>query len=154
MTERRQKIIANCLRLFSVLDQLDEIGDSDYDNDNSLRRSKCRQNVILSVEENIPAAKTPKKLRELTDQKCASVWNPSKGLIDGQNPLEVMSNEQFVKVYRFSKECIEDILQMISYGLSKFTNRGKPYSPMMQLLITLQFLTTGMEMLLYAIVLY
>lgn len=146
MTEKKQNLINNCLRLFNVLDHLDEVGDSDYDNDDLSRQYEGNRHSGFCVEETAPVAS--KKPSEQPDPKCCSAWNPTKGLIDGQNPLEILSNEQFVKIYRFSKECVEDILQMISYGLTKCTNRGKPFSPMVQLLITLQFLATGMEMLL------
>lgn len=140
MTEKGQEFVNNCFRIFSVLDQLDEIGDSDNDNVDFLRKYKQSQNSELCVEEIAPVKS--KQLVEYTDRKCG---NPTKGLLDGQNPLEILSNEQFVKIYRFSKECVEDILQMISYGLEKFTNRGRPFPPILQLLITLQFLTTGSE---------
>ncbi len=142
MTKRRQQLLDKCIRIFSVLDQLDAIDDSDYDRHDTLR--KCKRKT--GAEGIVMFQSSP--LSERRDQKCFTNWNPTKGLIDGQNPLEVLSNEQFVKTYRFSKDCVRDILDMISYGLSKFTNRGKPFSPVMQLLITLQFLTTGIPKLL------
>lgn len=136
MTEKRQKLVSKCFGILHVLDVLDEIADSDYDNVDLLR--KCKQNRNSDISVSTPAAS--KQLAEQADRK----YGPTKGLLDGQNPMEVLSNEQFVKCYRFSKECVADILQMISYGLTKFTNRGKPFSPISQLLITLQFLTTGL----------
>ncbi|KAJ6648288.1 putative protein arginine N-methyltransferase 6.1 [Pseudolycoriella hygida] len=136
MTEKRQKLHHNFFQIINFLDQLDQLGDSDNDNDDAVE--KCTRRLFRG--ETTPTGLD--ELKEQTDQRCY-VWNPTKGLMDGQNPLEILSNEQFVKIYRFSKECVEDILQMISYGLTKFTNRGKPFSPMVQLLITLQFLATG-----------
>lgn len=143
MTEKRQELIKNVFAIFSIVDKLDEIGDSDYDNEDLLKKFKRSRNAEINVQTN-KTTKSKNNLVGRADQKCDNVWTPTKGLMDGQNPLEVLPNEQFVRTYRFSKECVEDILQMISYGLTKFTNRGKPFSPMVQLLITLQFLATGM----------
>lgn len=139
MTEKRQKLVYNCFRVLNVLDQLDKIDDSDHDiNDTFVICKRRRENCVQEVE---PVRS--EQLAEESERKRCTISKPTKGLTDGQNPLEVLSNEQFTKTYRFSKECVEDILQMIAYGLTKFTNRGKPFSPVQQLLITLQFLTTG-----------
>ncbi|XP_037025586.1 protein ALP1-like isoform X3 [Bradysia coprophila] len=139
MTEKREKFVNNCFRVLTVLDQLDKIDDSDRDiNDSLVKCKRIRENCVVEVE---PAASG--QLAGQSERKRCTTSNPTKGLMDGQNPLEVLSNEQFTRTYRFSKECVEDILQIIAYGLTKFTNRGKPFSPVLQLLITLQFLTTG-----------
>lgn len=154
MTEKRRKRLDNCFKIFNILDKLDEIGDSDNDNCDLLR--KCKKNLKqrhrVDEEPNVP--KISKKSIQQTVSQISNIWSPTKGLKDGQNPLEILSKEQFVKNYRFSKECVEDILQMISYGLNKFTNRGKPFSPMVQLLITLQFLATGTVTHYYCVVKY
>lgn len=145
MTEKKQ-LIRQVQRIFNVLDILDEIGDSDNDSYGTLR--KCRKRRKLKdCDEVVDVHVSTELIEKSMEQpiiKCRNIWNPSKGLKDSDNPLENLSDEQFIRNYRFSKECVEDILQMISYGLSKYTNRGKPCSPMLELLITLQFLATGM----------
>lgn len=141
MTEKRQETINNCLRIFNIIDILDKIGDSDNDNDDILGKFGKSRKPDLCAETD---ASAPAKSKDI--EPIVLKWNPpTKGLMDGENPLEIIPTDHFIKNYRFSKECVQDILQMISYGLSKFTNRGKPFSPMVQLLITLQFLATGTE---------
>lgn len=144
MTEKWQNFTDNCFRVFSVLDQLDQIGDSDNDIDDLPTNSKQRRRHSGHGTEDGTPVQSNEFITQ-TDRNCDNVGKPTKGLIDGQNPLEVLSTEQFVNRYRFSKECVEDILQMIAYGLTKFTNRGKPFPPIVQLLITLQFLATGRD---------
>lgn len=142
MNEEREKVIRNCFKIFAVLDRFDQLDDSDYDCiDHSF--INCKRNRVESREEcvvEVGASLVEKNECEETLRKSS---NPTKGLLDVQNPLEVLSQEQFIRTYRFTKECVLDILEMISYGLTKFTNRGKPFSPILQVLITLQFLTTG-----------
>lgn len=136
MNEKTEKLVSDCFKIFTVLDRLDELDDSDYDIDNSSRTSERENRESLEV---VIESKEP----DDNVRKCCDNWHPTRGLIDGQNPLEALSDEQFIRTYRFSKECVNDILQTISYGLTKFTNRGQPFAPVLQLLITLKFLTTG-----------
>lgn len=143
MTEKRQKLVNKCFKIFDILDKLDEIGDSDNDINELLKKYKKSGKIGQCTGAEAIISDISQKPIKQTGLRSSSTCSPTKGLKDGQNPLEVLSEEQFVKNYRFSKECVEDILQMISYGLNKFTNRGKPFSPMVHLLITLQFLATG-----------
>lgn len=82
-------------------------------------------------------------LENMQKRRKLGTQRPMKVLRDAQNPLEVMSDNEFSRAFRFSKDTVQDIMKMLSYGLAKNTNRGQPVSPMCELLITLRFLATG-----------
>ena len=132
--------IKNHLRILDILDEIDQISDSDEHfilpilvvEKSSTSKSK---NVVDS------SIKTEAKKRRCSTKLDKS--NPIRGLRDASNPLESYSDEKFIKTYRFRKEIVSDILQMILYGLARVTNRGHPLPPVIELLVTLKFLATG-----------
>lgn len=83
-----------------------------------------------------------KNAKEAEEHKAPKA-KPTKGLSDSENPLEYLSNDIFVRTYRFKKETVQDILQMILHGLTYDTNRGHPVPPIINLLITLKYFATG-----------
>lgn len=68
---------------------------------------------------------------------------PQRPLRDMTNPVEMFSDEEFKKRYSFSKETVLHILELIVHGLERSSNRGKPVPPLIELLITMKFMTTG-----------
>lgn len=110
------------IKLLDVLDLIDKISETDDEeeyivSENILRKKIPRLNVVIS--------------------------NPDQILKDSKNPLESMDENEFLEKYKFTKEVTNEILQMILYGLKKYTNRGHPVPPIIELLITLRFLATG-----------
>jgi len=73
------------------------------------------------------------------------MWRLAKRYIrDWENPIEFFDDIAFKKRYRFSKEAIIDILlPLVNWRLRRCNNRGLPFSPLMQLLITLRFYATS-----------
>jgi len=71
-------------------------------------------------------------------------WRLAKRYIrDWENPIEFFDDIAF-KRYRFSKGAIIDILlPLVNWRLRRCSNRGLPFSPLMQLLITLRFYATS-----------
>lgn len=113
-------------RILRILDVIDQICDTSTDDDD------CNDDNDGTTTDD----KASKRIR-LTKE------SPLKQLRDIQNPLHRYAAIEFQQRYRFDKETVHDILQMIQYGLTKLTNRGQPVSPMLELLITLRFLATG-----------
>lgn len=111
------------IKLLDVLDLIDKISETDDEEEENLEVSK-----------NIFKRKIPQ----------IKVINPDAKIIkDSNNPMESMNEEEFLQKYKFTKEVTNEILQMILYGLRKYTNRGHPVPPIIELLITLRFLATG-----------
>lgn len=59
------------------------------------------------------------------------------------NPLTEYDDAQFKMRYRFSKDCVLEILNLIAENLTFTSNRNFPISPLLQLLTTLRFYATG-----------
>lgn len=76
-------------------------------------------------------------------KKKINLENPYRGLKDSGNPLEAMEDTEFFNSYKFSKKTIYDVMELIKQGLITHTNRGTPIPPLIELLITLKYLTTG-----------
>jgi hypothetical protein len=76
-------------------------------------------------------------------KKKIDLDNPYRGLKDSGNPLENMSDQDFLNSYKFSKKTIYDVMELIKNGLIKHTNRGSPVPPLIELLTTIKYLTTG-----------
>lgn len=142
------KVRKKVCRILTILDVMDQISDSDTDFDSTLAESSSENfpetNQRLSLVENeVDADFQDDEDYESESKRRKIVPSPSRGLKDSENPMETLSDHNFEVLYRFNKETIKEILNMISYGLTKCTNRGQPVSPIIELLITLQFLTTG-----------
>lgn len=127
MTDATKKQIH---RIFHILDIIDKICDSSTDDNDD------------DAAETYPYVAT-KRIRRPSYLKFANPAVVPTSLKDVQNPLNHYADDEFQQRYRFDKETVHDILQMIEYGLTKLTNRGQPISPMLELLITLRFLATG-----------
>lgn len=82
-------------------------------------------------------------ISSIKGNKFSKFSHPKRGLNDMENPMENCTEKEFEKCYRFNKETVRDILNMILYGLTKHTNRGQPIPPIIELLITLRFLSSG-----------
>lgn len=136
-------------KLMNLLDRIDYLCDDDTINDSSddeqFLINGSITNLLLSSSQS--AAKLPMENRvpviEPNESESLIKQKPQRGLTDTENPLETIGDHQFECIYRFNKETVQDILQMIAYGLCKHTNRGNPVSPIDKLLITLKFLATG-----------
>lgn len=111
------------IKLLDVLDFIDKISETDDEEDEYLEISK-----------NILRKKIP---------QIKFVYPEVKIMKDNNNPMESMDEDEFLQKYKFTKEVTNEILQMILYGLRKYTNRGHPVPPIIELLITLRFLATG-----------
>lgn len=62
---------------------------------------------------------------------------------DFSNPLEVLSDIEFLNCYHLSKKTVIDVMDLIKHGLVKYSNRGSPVPPLIALLITLQYFAEG-----------
>lgn len=82
---------------------------------------------------------------EIVDAEEEAVRIPNKRYIrDMENPIDYYYESQFKKRYRFSKETVREvIIPFINEELSKVNNRGLPLPPLLQLLVTLRFYSTG-----------
>lgn len=76
-------------------------------------------------------------------KKKIDLDNPYRGLKDSGNPLETMTDQDFLNSYKFSKKTIYDVMELIKNDLIKHTNRGSPVPPLIELLTTIKYLTTG-----------
>lgn len=121
------------------LNRLDELDDA-FSNEDKLvllvsdKSTKCSESNVTKKR------KLENSLHETT-QRTNNIFVGR--LSDGQNPLEYLDPDEFQSAYGLSKQTVNDIFQMISYGFNQGTRRGNPKSPMQSLLLTLQFLTTG-----------
>lgn len=57
--------------------------------------------------------------------------------------FEIFDNAKIYKTFRFDKDTILYIVELVKDKLSRRTDRGKPLSPLHQVLIALQFYATG-----------
>lgn len=159
--------INKILTIFDVLDEIDSIPDFDvtneridflhkidatvresidhYDYDDAEENSNTTNSLATSVVssgDDGDDSESP-AFDAMPERQKLETPLPMKVLRDAENPLEVMSDSEFSRDFRFSKNTVQDILKMLSYGLAKSTNRGQPVSPICELLITLRFLATG-----------
>ncbi|XP_015378267.1 PREDICTED: putative nuclease HARBI1, partial [Diuraphis noxia] len=63
---------------------------------------------------------------------------PKRYIRDQENPVELFSDLQFYKRYRYSKEIVIDIIMPL-ITIHHNNNRGLPIPPILQLLTTLRF---------------
>lgn len=130
-----------CLKIINILNTIDKISNTDSeDEDADLFIEYLMKKTKLQKESNNPSLKSPSQDGRKTEVKQLV---KRRTLKDSENPLESCSDTEFQQTYRFNKETVQDILQMILYGLTKYTNRGQPVPPILELLITLRFLATG-----------
>ena len=64
-------------------------------------------------------------------------------LSDISNPLEHLEDYEFQAIFRFSKDTVRSVFEMISDDLSTFFGKVSNISPMLQLLASLRFFATG-----------
>ena len=64
-------------------------------------------------------------------------------LRDRSNPLEHLEDHEFQVRFRFSKDTVRSIFDMISDDLSTFSGKTSNIPPMLQLLASLRILATG-----------
>lgn len=117
--------------MLNFIDRVSEFGDFNASIPNKItsdpksRSSSTEPNKRTSPTPSTVIVRSPRPLHEI------------------QDPLTIHTDEEFLTIYRFTKIAVKDILDMISYGLTKYDNRGHPVSPIVQLLITLKFLASG-----------
>lgn len=81
---------------------------------------------------------------DIVEEVDARQRMPKRYLRDIENPVEFYTEEQFCSRYRFRKATVVDfILPLIEEPLIKVNNRGLPFTPLVQLLISLRFYATG-----------
>lgn len=79
---------------------------------------------------------------------------PKRYLRDLENPVEFFREDEFKIRYRFSKTTVmEVILPIIGNRLDKVNNRGLPFPPLLQLLLSLRFYATGNFQVCYILIL-
>lgn len=162
------KAINKVLTIFDILDKIDSIPDFDLANDHqidfihktTIEYAKKPQApnanddaddepTEIDVDDNdegedgIETCEALNQIEMHAKARKVETSRPMRVMRDAQNPLEMMSETEFSRAFRFSKDTVQDILKMLSYGLAKHTNRGQPVSPMYELLITLRFLASG-----------
>ncbi|XP_052224249.1 uncharacterized protein LOC127839897 [Dreissena polymorpha] len=62
---------------------------------------------------------------------------------DRLNPLEVLSDEEIVRRYRFRSRTIMDIVEVLFPFLERPTKRSSPLPPLLSVLVTLYFFASG-----------
>lgn len=136
------------LNILSVLEVIDNLCESNSEDENSDTIHLPGTLNFLEQRVHIPSTdlQDNEDIRFLSSEEKEA--NQSENTIhcslkDAENPLASYENCEFESRYGFTKETVQDILQMILYGLTKYTKRGQPVPPMVELLITLRFLATG-----------
>lgn len=82
----------------------------------------------------------------LNPQSSSSIQRISRQeriLKDRSNALEVYSDDDFRKRYRFSKAGFVHVLRRIEKEIKHLDNRGSPLRPDQQLLIALRYFASG-----------
>lgn len=147
------QVVMKVLNVMEVIDNICESNSEDEDNDTiylpstldfleeriripSTRAASVEDNEDIRLLSTMSTGENESKQSENTTHIHCS-------LKDAENPLTSYENSEFETRYHFTKETVQDILQMILYGLTKYTKRGQPVPPMVELLITLRFLATG-----------
>lgn len=142
------------LKIFKVLEVIDNLCESNSEDEGS--DTTYLPSTLNFLEERIRVpSNTAASIQGNEDIRILSTMSPEEiqtkqsentilcSLKDAEDPLTSYENSEFESRYRFTKETVRDILQMILYGLTKHTKRGQPVPPMVELLITLRFLATG-----------
>ena len=62
---------------------------------------------------------------------------------DRLNPLEILSDEEVFRRYRFRGQTIMDIVEVVFPFLERPTKRSSPLPPLLSVLVTLYFLASG-----------
>lgn len=136
------QVVLKILNVLEVVDYLCESNSEDEDNGTVYLPS-----TLNFLEQRIRIASTFEVNEDITSPEENQLKQNENtihcSLKDAENPLTSYENSEFETRYRFTKETVQDILQMIIYGLTKYTKRGQPVPPMVELLITLRFLATG-----------
>lgn len=140
------KNVQNIFKFLDCLDAFDELCQSDNDDE-----TNCLDTTIqyFAKQQSLAAAVAKKKQPPWFDdnynkpkRKERKYEKPAKYLKDNTNPMEI-DDDKFVKIYRFNKNTVKDITDMIMYGLLTCNNRGQPVPPVVKLLIVLRYLATG-----------
>ena len=66
-----------------------------------------------------------------------------RNLVDRQNPLEHFSDVEIFTNFRFRRDTLLDIVNLLQPHLHRPNNRGQPLPPLFQLLLALKFLATN-----------
>lgn len=132
---RNRKIKKKCVRILALLDKVSDFpSDEEYDTVNSRQIKQFKLSVTKKRVEKICTSKKTNMLERIP---------PPFRLYDHSNPIDLYGDAEFARRYIFDKKTTLNILSMIEYGLLKPSNRGHPVTPLMQLLVTLRFLSTG-----------
>nr|XP_039255158.1 putative nuclease HARBI1 [Styela clava] len=68
---------------------------------------------------------------------------PRRYLKDQQNPLEILTDVQFVDRYRLTKDGVVNFMAFLHEDLAKVNNRGSPLPPLFKFTVVLRFYATG-----------
>ncbi|XP_050022879.1 putative nuclease HARBI1 [Dermacentor andersoni] len=83
------------------------------------------------------------RVRSITEDEAYRYVSPLRPrLKDRQNPMEVYNDAEFSWRYRFSKQAVLRLLEMLPL-VPKDNERGHPVPPLLQLLIALRFYGAG-----------
>lgn len=137
--------VQNVFKFLDCLDAFDELCQSDNDDETNCLDTTIKyfaeQQSLAVAETNQPAWFDDKYNQP--KRKERKYEKPAKYLKDKTNPMEICDDEEFLKMYRFNKNTVKDITDMIMYGLSTCNNRGQPVPPVVKLCIVLRYLATG-----------
>lgn len=140
MAEKSAPIcVQKVLTFLDCLDAFDELCQSDNDAETVWLETP----VNTVAEPQTQAVDDPPLLDDDYNPRKRKCEKPANYLKDSTNPMEMCDDEEFVKIYRFSKSTVKDIADMIMYGLTSSNNRGQPVPPIVKLLIVLRYLATG-----------
>lgn len=149
--------ISKVYKVLKIFDKIDKLSDADSGDDDNNKCLDITINHFCEKKQNLCTRDESDANSEESQWSSEVPIRPVpnvKQMKDTKNPMEQLSAEEFEKQYRFSKDTVYDILQIISYGLTKHTNRGHPFPPTIQLLITLRFLATGPKFLVPLFILF
>lgn len=118
--------IMRTIQILDVLDTIDLV--SDFETDSELINNLDGLNSLNDYDDEFVLDEVKISQRPLRDMT---------------NPIEMFSDQEFKFRYSFSKETVLHILELIVHGLERSSNRGKPVPPLIELLITLKFMTSG-----------
>lgn len=119
--------ILKILQLFERVDDLPSDDEHAIVKTRKMKLSPLKQLTSDSVNKSIMLERIPPPFR----------------LYDHSNPIESYTDSEFVNQYNFDKKTTLFIFGLIEYGLLRSSNRGHPVAPLIQLLVTLRFLSTG-----------
>ena len=76
-------------------------------------------------------------------QDHAVLAGPERIIRDRVNPFELFGDAEFVRRFRFSKENVIYIIDLVYYEISPISRRYQDIPPHLQVLIALQYFATG-----------